>query len=218
MLEKAIMKKLFYSRVSTVTQSVSRQFENLKQIEGFDAKNFYYDKIQGNIPFLQRPQAILLFDIATSNLNEEVEIFVDSIDRLGRNTLDILHTIELFSKNKIRITFLKESFTTLLENGEENPTAKLVLSIMAVLAEMDRDRLKLRAAEGIKIAKANGLYKGRKIGSIQTDETLLKRHQDIVHKLQRNWTIRAIATVTGKSFQTICKVKKTMQKRQSSSI
>jgi len=208
--------KLFYTRISSVKgQSDNRQLENLKKIEGYDAKNLFADKIQGNIPFLQRPQASLLFDLVTSVEEEkEVDIFCDSIDRLGRNTVDILQTIELFTKNKVNIIFLKEGFSTLMENRLENVSARLVLSVMSSIAQQDRERIRMRILEGIQIARANGRYCGRRPGSVQTDEKLLMRHQDIVLKLNRKWSVRAISHATGKSFQTICKVRKVIEKRR----
>lgn len=209
------MNKLFYFRVSTTNQSVSRQLENMKKIEGYDPKNLFIDKVQGNVPFMERPQAAILFDVVTNFYhNEDVEIYVDSIDRVGRNTVDILKTIEMFTANKVNMIFLKEGFSTLLENKVENPSAKLVLSVMASIAEMERNRIRERIAEGVQIAKAKGLYRGRKPGSIQTDDKLLVRHQDVVNKLQRNWSVRAISKTTGKSFQTISKVRQVLLKRK----
>lgn len=207
--------KLFYTRISSVKgQSVNRQIENLKKIEGYDAKNLFVDKIQGNIPFQQRPQASVLFDLVTSvEENKEVDIYCDSIDRFGRNTVDILQTIEIFTRNKVNIIFLKEGFSTLTVSRIENPSAKLVMGVMASLAEMERTRIKERVAEGVLIAKANGKYRGRKIGAVQTDARLLERHQDIVLKLNRKWSVRAISHATGKSFQTIVKVNKVLTKR-----
>lgn len=208
--------KLFYTRISSVKgQSVNRQIENLKKIEGYDAKNLFVDKIQGNIPFQQRPQASVLFDLVTSiEENKEVDIYCDSIDRFGRNAVDILQTIEIFTRNKVNIIFLKEGFSTLTISRIENPSAKLVMGVMASLAEMERTRIKERVAEGVLIAKANGKYRGRKIGAVQTDAKLLQRHQDIVLKLNRKWSVRAISHATGKSFQTIVKVNKVLTKRQ----
>lgn len=209
------MKKLFYTRISTVSQSVGRQVENLKRIDGFDPDNLFIDKIQGNVPFMERPQASVLFDVVTNFYNSQnVEIYVDSLDRWGRNTIDILKTIEVFTANKVRIIFLKEGFSTLLENGNENPSAKIVLSVMSALAEQEKNRITERVAEGVKLAKAKGHYRGRKPGSIQTDDKLLIRHQDVVNKLQRNWSVRAISKTTGKSFQTISKVRQVLLKRK----
>ena len=84
-----------------------------------------------------------------------VTIVVDSIDRLGRNLIDVLNTIERFTVNGINLKSIKEGFETLV-NGEKNPIAIIVTSVMGSIAEMERNRIKERTAEGIKIARANG--------------------------------------------------------------
>jgi len=66
-----------YIRISTTEQNTDRQ-------EKFDGK-VYIDKISGSTPFAERPQAKKLLS------NKEItEVHVHSIDRLGRNTLDIM--------------------------------------------------------------------------------------------------------------------------------
>lgn len=200
------MRIFFYSRISSVGQSANRQIANFKIHDGFEAEKVFVDKIQGNVPFLERPEASKLFDQLTS-MTCPVIVVVDSIDRLGRNLLDILNTIDLFTKNGISLKSLKEGFTTLLDNGKENPTAKLVISVMGSIAEMERNRIKERTSEGVKIARAMGKYQGRKLGSVQTTEKMLQRHADIVKKLEKGLTIREIAQITGKSTATIQKVK-----------
>jgi DNA invertase Pin-like site-specific DNA recombinase len=202
----------FYSRISSVGQSATRQIMNFKGHIGFDNNKVYVDKIQGNVPFLIRPEASKLFDQLTS-LKEPVTLVVDSIDRLGRNLLDILNTIDLFTKNGISLKSLKEGFTTLLENGKENPTAKLVISVMGSIAEMERNRIKERTSEGINLAKAKGKYTGRKVGSIQSIEKTLLRHVDVATKLKKGLTVRDISIITGKSSATITNVRKILVMR-----
>jgi DNA invertase Pin-like site-specific DNA recombinase len=199
----------FYSRISSVTQSSSRQIENFKNLHYFNPNNLYIDKIQGNVPFLERPEATKLFDKITSQKNIECTLVVDSIDRLGRNLIDILNTIERFTKNGINLKSLKEGFETLI-NGKENPIAKIVVSVMGSIAEMERNRIKERTSEGIKIAKAKGRYKGRKNGSVQSDTRLLERHPIIVAKLMKGLSIRDIAEIVKCSTTTVVKVKKVL--------
>jgi DNA invertase Pin-like site-specific DNA recombinase len=203
----------FYSRTSTVLQNSARQIETFKSHEGFDPSRLFVERIQGNIPFMERPEAVKLFDELT-NQKEPCTVVVDSIDRLGRNLIDILHTIDLFTKNKINLKSIKEGFTTLLDNGDVNPMAQLVISCMGSIAEMNRNQIKQRALEGIKVAQALGKYQGRKVGAVQSDEKLLQRHQSIVKKLQKNISIRDITEITGASSATICKVKKVMVNRK----
>lgn len=203
----------FYSRTSTVLQNSARQIETFKSHEGFDPSRLFVERIQGNVPFMERPEAVKLFDELT-NQSEPCTVVVDSIDRLGRNLIDILHTIDLFTKNKINLKSIKEGFTTLLDNGDVNPMAQLVISCMGSIAEMNRNQIKQRAQEGIRVAQALGKYQGRKVGATQTDEKLLQRHQSIVKKLQKGISIRDISEITGASSATICKVKKVMVNRK----
>jgi len=199
----------FYSRVSIITQSSSRQIENFKNFPNFNPSNLFIDKIQGNVPFLERPEAVKLYDAITSN-SEGCTLVVDSIDRLGRNLINVLSTIEMFTQNGINLKSLKEGFETIVE-GKENPIAKVVISVMGSIAEMERNRIKERTSEGIKIAKANGKFKGRKNGSIQTDTKLLERHPIIVAKLKKGLAIRDIAEIAQCSTTTVVKVKKVLQ-------
>jgi DNA invertase Pin-like site-specific DNA recombinase len=202
----------YYSRVSTLSQSSKRQIANFKNCSNFNPTNLYVDKVQGNIPFLERPEAIKLYDAITSN-SEDCTLVVDSIDRLGRNLINVLSTIEMLTQNNINLKSLKEGFETLI-NGRENPIAKVVISVMGSIAEMERNRIKERTAEGIKIAKANGKFKGRKNGSIQSDDKLLQRHSLIVQKLKKKLAIRDIADIANCSTTTVIKVKKVMKIRQ----
>lgn len=206
------MNYYFYSRTSTVLQNSARQIETFKNHEGFDPSKLYVERIQGNVPFMERPEAVKMFDEIT-NQKGACTVTVDSIDRLGRSLIDILNTIDLFTKNKINLKSIKEGFNTLLDNGEVNPMAQLVISCMGSIAEMNRNQIKTRAMEGIKVAQALGKFQGRKIGAIQTDEKLLQRHQTIVKKLQKGIPIRDITQITGSSSATITKVKKVMVNR-----
>jgi len=203
----------YYSRISSIYQSASRQIENFKIHSEFSPENLFVDKIQGNVKFMERPEAIKLFDTITSVDGKKI-IVVDSVDRLGRNLIDILSTIELFTKNGICLKSLKEGFETLLEDGRENPMAKMVCTVMGSIAEMERNRIKERMTEGVKIAKAKGKYTGRKIGSTQTDSKLLERHALIVKKIKKGMVVRDIAEALNCSTTTIIKVKKVLEKQR----
>jgi DNA invertase Pin-like site-specific DNA recombinase len=206
------MNYYFYSRTSTVLQNSARQIETFKNHEGYDPSRLYVERIQGNVPFMERPEAVKMFDKIT-NQTVPCTVTVDSLDRLGRSLIDILNTIELFTKNKINLKSIKEGFNTLLDNGDVNPMAQLVISCMGSIAEMNRNQIKQRAMEGIKVAQALGKFKGRKIGAVQSDEKLLQRHQTIVKKLQKGIPMRDITQITGSSSATICKVKNVMINR-----
>ena len=206
------MKYYFYSRISTIQQNSSRQIETFKNHDGFDTTKLFIERIQGNIPFMQRPEALKMFNELT-NESELCTVIVDSIDRVGRNLIDILNTIELFTRNKICLKSIKEGFTTLLDNGEVNPMAQLVISCMGSISELSRNQIKSRSMEGIRIAQALGKYTGRKHGSTQSVEKTLHRHADVVLKLKRGLTVRDVSAITGKSSATITNVRRILVKR-----
>ncbi len=199
----------YYSRISTIGQNSSRQIVNFKGHGHVTSDNVYIDKIQGNVPFLERPEAVKLFDAVTTSQSQNKTVVIDSIDRLGRNLIDILKTIELFTTNSINVKSLKEGFETLVD-GKENAMAKMVISVMGSIAEMERNRIKERQNEGITIAKAEGKFKGRKVGSVQSSQRLLERHPIIVQKLKKGLSIRDVAEITSASTTTVNKVKKAL--------
>jgi DNA invertase Pin-like site-specific DNA recombinase len=190
----------FYARVSTIEQNTSRQIESFKRLENYDPINTFIDKCQGNIPFKQRKSASKLL-LKVKPLDT---IVVDSIDRLGRDLIDILKTVEELNQEQITVKVIKENLTL----NQEDKMSKAILGIMGSIAQMERDRIKERQAEGIAIAKAEGKYSGRKIGSTDNDDKVLKRHYDVVKRLKKGFGVRDTAEVTGKSTATVTKVKK----------
>jgi DNA invertase Pin-like site-specific DNA recombinase len=199
----------YYSRISTIGQNSSRQIANFKTHGHVNAKNVFIDKIQGNVPFLERPEAVKLFEAVTKDNLKGKTIVIDSIDRLGRNLIDILKTIEVFTNRGINVKSLKEGFETFID-GKENSMAKMVISVMGSIAEMERNRIKERQSEGITIAKAEGKFKGRKVGSIQSAQRLLERHPIIAQKLKKGMSIRDVAELTKASTTTVNKVRKAL--------
>ena len=197
----------YYSRISTTGQNSGRQLANFKQHGHVSSNNVFIDKISGSVPFFQRPEAVKLFDNITSIEGNDKTIVIDSVDRFGRNLVDILHSIQVFSENGVNIISLKEGFQTLID-GKENPMAKLVIACMGSIAEMERNRIRERQAEGILLARSIGKFKGRKVGSVQSKEKLLARYPIVVQKLKKGLSVRDTAEITSNSTATIMKVRK----------
>ena len=149
---------LLYVRTSSFEQRTDRQLNNSK-----DYKLVIEDKCSGAIPFFEREGGKRIQKLISKN--EVSSLSVHQIDRLGRNLLDILNTIDFFNKKGICINFIQQGLKTLNDDGTENPIAKMTISILGVVAEMERNLIKERQKEGIFIAKAKGVYKGRSEGS-----------------------------------------------------
>ena len=188
--------KAKYIRVSTLEQNAGRQTD-------FNGKQFI-DYCSGSIPFNERDEAIrLLKDSSIS------EVHVHSIDRLGRNTLDIMQTIQYFTNKGINVISDKEGLQTLID-GKENPIAKMMIGILGTLAEFELSRLKERQAEGIAKKKEKGGYFGRSVGSTESIEVFLnkKSTKDILKYLKQKESINRTALLSKTSAGTVKKVKK----------
>lgn len=194
--------KATYVRVSTFEQNIARQ------LEGKEGK-VYWDKVSGTVAFEDREDARQLITDVEAGKIDEVE--VHSIDRLGRNAVNVLETIEYFTEQGVNVVSKKEGLRTLMKNGKPNPVAKLLASILSTLAEIDYKNRREAQAEGIARAKAEGKYKGRANGSGLSAAQLVEKHADIRHELSRDHSIRRTAKLTGKAKSTVQRVKKAIE-------
>lgn len=191
-----------YIRVSTEGQNTDRQKDNMKSL---------IDICSGSVAFRDREQGEVLMRKCQLGFIDEVH--VHSIDRLGRNTLDILNTIQELTKLQVNVVSQKEGLRTLLDDGSENPTAKLMIGILGTLAEFELSRIKERQAEGIARAKARGVYttngNNRPIESV-TMFLSKRKNARCLRELKRGTSLRRSAKISGVSLGTAQKVKKLM--------
>ena len=192
--------KVLYTRVSSEGQKTDRQIRiGIEVIE---------DKCSGSIAFKDRIGGNRV--LALEGLKE---LHVHSIDRLGRNTLDILQTIQTLTAKGVNVISEKEGLQTLIE-GKENPIAKLMIGILGTLAEFELSRIKERQAEGIAKAKAKGTYSGRPIGTTEANEKFLSKYPQVVKALKNGNSVNSIADSKkyNVSRMTVIKVKKILNK------
>lgn len=150
-----------YIRVSTVDQNEKRQIETMKQL-GVLEENMFIDKASGkntDRPLYQKMRGII---------RENDLIFMDDLDRLGRNYDDVIAEWKYFTrtiKADIVITSNAELFDS-RKFKQMGDIGKLLedqfLSMLAFVADQERKKLRRRQTEGIAIAKKEGKYKGRK--------------------------------------------------------
>ena len=142
------MANIAYIRVSTEDQNTARQEELFKE---HNIDKFFTEKVSGkNIK--DRPELQKMMDY----VREGDVVYVESISRFGRSLQDLLTLINQLNEKGVQFKSLKEG-----DIDTTTPTGKLVFSIFASLAEFERETIKQRQAEGIAIAKAKGVYKGR---------------------------------------------------------
>ena len=194
--------KARYIRTSTLNQNEARQLAKQHADEVL-----FIDKVSGTIPFIDREHAKRLID--EIEVGQIDYLSVSSIDRLGRNTIDVLQTIDKLTKAGVVLKVDNLGLESLV-NGKENPTFKLISSVLANISEMERTTLRERQLEGIEIAKKNVTYKGRVKGTTESKDEFLTKYKEVSRLLRMNKSLRDIASRSGASLATVQKVKKMM--------
>lgn len=194
--------KARYNRISTANQKLERQLAKQHPDEVL-----YNDVVSGSIPFNDREQGSQLAqDIIDGKVSR---VAVSSICRLGRNLHDIINTLEFFNNHNV-VTSVDNLGLVSMVNGKKNPSFGLIISVMASVSEMERLNLLERQQEGIAIAKAKGVYKGRVRGSSESSEQFLSKYKGVVRLLNEGISLRKTAKLAEVSLGTVQKVKNLM--------
>jgi len=136
-----------YIRISSADQNTARQ-EVLMQELGVE--QVYIDRMSGKNT--ERPELQRMLNY----VREGDTVIVESISRFARNTRDLLELIDYLNRKNVEFVSKKEAIDTSTPNG------KFMLTIFGAVAELEREYILQRQREGVEIAKANGIYKGRK--------------------------------------------------------
>lgn len=146
------MSVYFYSRVSTDMQTVENQQEVAKAA-GMQIDHWYADEgVSGGVKAFERPQ----FAAMVAQMEPGSTIVTTAVDRIGRNTVDVIQTIEKLAEMKISVfimTFGKIDLTS--EIG------MMVLTIGAAFAQMEKAAIKRRTKEGMARVKKQGVKLGQ---------------------------------------------------------
>lgn len=147
------MKTFAYIRVSTEkNQTTDNQRKAITDFWGNVDEWYSDDGVSGKTNALDRP----VFKTMMDKLEAGDQICCVSIDRLGRNALDILNTIEAFRVKGVKLRCMALDGIDLT-----SATGKILTMMLALLAEMERDACVLRTKAGLARTKAAGTVLGR---------------------------------------------------------
>ena len=151
-----------YIRVSSMDQNESRQRIALER-QGIPSGHIFMDKMSGKD--FQRPQ----YQAMLKKLRSGDQLYVTSIDRLGRNYEEILEQWRIITKEK-RVDIIVLDMPLLDTRRDKNLLgtfiADLVLQVLSFAAQNERENIRSRQAQGIAAAKQRGVRFGRKIKSL----------------------------------------------------
>lgn len=169
-----------YGRVSTGQQTTENQRLELEQA-GYQIEPEYWyadDGVSGKVAASQRPA----FKRMLGQIRKGESLIVSKLDRLGRDAIDVLQTVRQLGERGIKVIVLQLGTTDLT-----SPAGKLLLSMLAAVAEMERDLLVERTQAGLARAKAEGKTLGR------PSKTTPAQRAEIRHKLGAGESVSALA-------------------------
>lgn len=202
------MRVIIFSRVSTSIQDNQRQIDELREYSqkmNFDVIKVFEEKISGGKKNEERP--ILLEMIQFVKENQIDKVLCWELSRLGRNTIEVLKTIELLNENCISLFIKNYNIETLNEKCEINPLSQFMIQILTSVSQMERSQIRQRIKSGYDSFRKNGGKVGRKNGFTKDTETLLNQHKDVVKYLRQGQSVRNTMKLTGKSSGTVQKIK-----------
>lgn len=150
--------KFAYARVSSTGQNLDRQLKAFEKY-GIEERSIFQDKASG------KNTDRLEYQLLKKALRPGDELYILSLDRLSRSKADIKKELEYFKDNKITIRIL-DIPTTLMEFPEGQEAIQelinnLLIEVLGTMAEVERQNIRKRQAEGIAVAKSKGKHLGR---------------------------------------------------------
>ena len=193
------MKVAIYCRVSTSDQSCSRQERDLIDYAdkaGYEVVGIWKETVSGvKQKHQERNQVMQLAQ------HRQIQgILVTELTRWGRSTLDLIHTLQ--NLNHGGVSLIAQTGT---QFDLDTPQGKLIASIMASLAEFERDLVRERVCSGLAAAKAKGKILGRRPGQRIKSDRLAPQ---VLKMVEQGSSYRCIAKELNLSKTTVSEIVK----------
>ena len=183
------MRHLGYTRVSTASQDAQLQLDALVD-SGVQKRDVFSDVTSGSRAAIERPGMKRLMDYVEPGDT----VVVWRIDRLGRSLIDVLNTVNLLRDKGVKIRSLSDGI------DPETTSGRLMLGMLATLAEYERELITERVNAGIAAAKQNGTRFGRP----PVDPAVIAEKLDIAQDARRKGrTAAEAASLVGWSRATL---------------
>ncbi|MCG1432347.1 recombinase family protein [Staphylococcus epidermidis] len=192
-----------YARVSSIDQKLERQLENLKV---FGAEKIFTEKQSG-----KSIESRSIFQEALNFVRIGDRFVVESINRLGRNYDEIIETVNYLKEKNVQLMITSlPMMNEVIGNPLLDKFIKdLIVQILAMVSEQERNESKRRQAQGIQVAKEKGVYKGRPLLYSSNAKNPQKRiiYHRVVEMLEEGKSISKIAREVNITRQTIYRIK-----------
>jgi DNA invertase Pin-like site-specific DNA recombinase len=203
------MKVVIYSRVSTNNQDFQRQTSELMEFSnknGWEVLRVFEEKISGAKTNEERPQLMNMVSFIKENNIDKVLCW--ELSRIGRNTLEVLKTIQLLNEKCISLYIKNHNIETLNDKCEINPMSQFMIQILTSISQMEKTTIRQRIVSGYDNFRKQGGKVGRKEGFKKVDEVIIEENKEIVKLLKQGYSIRKVMKLTDKSSGLVQKVKR----------
>ena len=205
---------VIYARVSSTgeRQSTSRQvadLTNYASLNGLKVVEVYEEHISGAKRNEERAVLTECIDYAIAN-RVDVVLFSE-LSRCGRAVWEVLDTIRTLKDNGINAYFQKEGLSLFSADGKENPYLAVMVSVLGVCAQMERENITYRLNSGRAKYIADGGKLGRRVGSVKSKERKQEEYSKVIRSLKAGKSIRDTAAICSVSISTVQRVKKEFQ-------
>ena len=202
---------VIYARVSSTgeRQSTSRQVADLTDYanrNGLEVVEVYEEHISGAKRNEERAVLTECIDYAVTNAVDVV--LYSELSRCGRAVWEVLDTIRTLKDNGINAYFQKEGLSLFSADGKENPYLAVMVSVLGVCAQMERENITYRLNSGRAKYIADGGKLGRKVGSVKSKERKQEEYSKVIRSLKAGKSIRDTAAICSVSISTVQRVKK----------
>ena len=202
------MNTVIYTRVSTNVQDYQRQIEELQQFASshdWNVLQVFSEKVSGVKKNEERQELSKMLDYINNNQVDKVLVW--ELSRLGRNTLEVLKSIDVLNSMGVSLFIKNYGIETLDAEGKPNVMVQFLVTILAEVARMERSTIKERMNSGYKKYRADGGKVGRKNGHKKNNDMLREEYADVFRLLKKGLSLRNIAKLTNHSINTVMKCK-----------
>ena len=206
------------ARVSTDKQEYYRQINELTDYcrqRNWEVVEVFANKVSGTATNEQRAEIQELVEYVKNHQISRVVCL--EISRVGRNTLEALKVIQLLNENRVSLFVKNYNLETLDADGNVNPIASLICTILLEIASMERLTIKERMASGrkqyIEKCRRDGIKMGRPSTYRKSDEEYRKQYQKEISLIRKGLSLANISAITGTSINTIRRVKEVVNNK-----
>jgi len=209
-IENLMEKVVLFCRVSSTSdrQNYDRQIKDLTEYAKsvkHDVVSVFAEKVSGAKKNNERPELMNMVEFA--NKNDVDKVLVTELSRLGRDTLQILQTIEILNQNKISLFIQNYNIETLTPEKEINPMSQFLITILAEIARMERKSIENRLSSGYHNYRSKGGTVGRKMGYRKSKEDMQVQYAEEIKMLRKGYNYQHISQITTTNKNTLTKLR-----------